>query len=174
MTDLYEILHVSPSAHPDVIAAAYRALARRHHPDVGGDQRAMATLNRAWEVLGDPGQRAAYDRLRAAAARATVQPGDVPPARRHDGLGRQTAYDAPTQDTDSVLDFGRYTGRSIRELAAVDPEYLEWLARTPIGRRYVHEIRQRLQARETAEQQRGRQRPPVSTPRRRFAFAGLR
>ena len=31
--DLYEILQVHPSAHPEVIQAAYRRLALLYHPD---------------------------------------------------------------------------------------------------------------------------------------------
>lgn len=52
------------------IRQAYRDLARRHHPDRydGTDpagleraRRRMAAINRAWEVLGDPGLRRSYD-----------------------------------------------------------------------------------------------------------------
>lgn len=59
---------MSPTATTDEIRSAYRALARRHHPDAvaaaggaappGAD---MAAINRAWSVLGDPGRRALYD-----------------------------------------------------------------------------------------------------------------
>jgi curved DNA-binding protein CbpA len=52
--DLYEVLQVDRGAEPEVIRAAYRALARRNHPDFGGDARRMATINEAWNVLGDP------------------------------------------------------------------------------------------------------------------------
>jgi uncharacterized protein (DUF3820 family) len=50
------------------------------------------------------------------------------------GPGPASSFD-PT-----VLDFGHYAGRSIEELAAVDPEYLRWLARHPSGYRYRTEI----------------------------------
>ena len=46
---------------------SYRSLARRYHPDRGGaaSAAAMVELNDAYEILKDPGQRAAYDaRLR--------------------------------------------------------------------------------------------------------------
>jgi len=59
--DLYEILQVSPRAEIDVIRAAYRTLARRHHPDLGGDPRRMAAVNEAWAILGDPVRRRRYD-----------------------------------------------------------------------------------------------------------------
>lgn len=40
----------------------------------------------------------------------------------------------------SRLDFGHYAGRTIEELATVDPDYLHWLARHPSGVRYRAEI----------------------------------
>ena len=46
---------------PKVIRAAYRALARKHHPDFGGSPERMAVINNAWAVLGNEVQRAAYD-----------------------------------------------------------------------------------------------------------------
>lgn len=66
--DHYATLQVAPTAEPAVIAAAYRALARRYHPDVAGaeGEAMMRRLNAAWEILGDPERRAAYDRERKA------------------------------------------------------------------------------------------------------------
>lgn len=67
--DLYEILHLHPSAHPDVIQAAYRRLALVYHPDRNSSPEAttmMAAINRAYAVLSDPEQRAEYDRGRVA------------------------------------------------------------------------------------------------------------
>ena len=65
--DLYALLGVAPQAEPDVIRAAYRALARRYHPDrtgaVNRDSR-MAEINQAYEVLSCPERRRAYDQWR--------------------------------------------------------------------------------------------------------------
>jgi curved DNA-binding protein CbpA len=71
--DPYKTLQVDPEAEDEVIEAAYRRLARKYHPDVagpGGESR-MVALNRAWELLRDPAQRARVDRARAAAATRT-------------------------------------------------------------------------------------------------------
>ena len=66
--DYYETLQVSARADAEVIEAAYRRLAQRHHPDRNpGDERAvkqMVLLNRAREVLLDPILRAEYDTRR--------------------------------------------------------------------------------------------------------------
>jgi len=60
----YDVLGVSPSASPDDVKRAYHRKAREHHPDVGSGATtaAMADINAAWAVLGDPVRRRAYDR----------------------------------------------------------------------------------------------------------------
>lgn len=66
--DYYVILQVDPRADPEVIEAAYRRLALKHHPDVSGESdagRRMRELNEAFEVLSDPARRRAYDRQRS-------------------------------------------------------------------------------------------------------------
>jgi DnaJ-domain-containing protein 1 len=70
--NLYEILQVSPKAGPEVIQAAYRALARTYHPDVNASPdaaRQMRQLNAAYGVLSDPQRRARYDEIRQRPAR---------------------------------------------------------------------------------------------------------
>jgi curved DNA-binding protein CbpA len=66
--DPYKTLQVDCEAEDEVIAAAYRRLARKYHPDVATDPQAatrMAAINAAWEIIGDPVRRAAFDRQRA-------------------------------------------------------------------------------------------------------------
>lgn len=74
----YDVLGVDPGATPDEIQRAYRLLALRHHPDVApeADRTAMADINGAWEVLGDPDRRRSYD----ASIRAPEAPPVEPPA----------------------------------------------------------------------------------------------
>jgi curved DNA-binding protein CbpA len=85
----YKVLQVDPEAEDEVIQAAYRRLARKYHPDVaaGPDGAArMAAINAAWEVLRDPGRRAAHDLARRvaaeAAARTATGPASPPTAGR--------------------------------------------------------------------------------------------
>jgi hypothetical protein len=62
---LYQVLQVDPSADPEIIEVAYKRLAMKHHPDLGGGaeaQERMRVLNAARDVLRDPARRAAYDR----------------------------------------------------------------------------------------------------------------
>jgi DnaJ domain len=65
MRDLYSVLNLSRRANSKDIKAAYWALAKQIHPDVNaGDQEAerwTKEINCAYEILGDPDARAAYD-----------------------------------------------------------------------------------------------------------------
>lgn len=48
--DPWEVLGVRSDADEDVIDAAFRAKAKRLHPDMGGSAEAMAALNEAYEA----------------------------------------------------------------------------------------------------------------------------
>jgi curved DNA-binding protein CbpA len=65
-TNLYALFGLTADAHPDVIKAAYRALAKQYHPDGAGagDPEATAKfieLQNAYEILGNEELRARYD-----------------------------------------------------------------------------------------------------------------
>jgi curved DNA-binding protein CbpA len=67
----YDTLGITPKATSEQIRRAYRALARRHHPDVNPapDAAAMfAQVQTAYAVLIDPERRRQYDAALAAAA----------------------------------------------------------------------------------------------------------
>ncbi|MEA3186017.1 MAG: molecular chaperone DnaJ [Ilumatobacteraceae bacterium] len=70
----YEVLGVSRDATTAQIRAAFRRLARAHHPDTSasGSAGSLAPINEAWQVLGDPAARHAYDRSLAVGAPAEV------------------------------------------------------------------------------------------------------
>ena len=200
--DPYKILQVDSEAEDEVIQAAYRRLARKYHPDLAASPDAasrMAAINSAWELIGEPAKRAAYDRQRAPLATTPVQPAGTdraqpgsgaaatggasgaastgsrpgasssgggtssagpPPAdtvsrdwtsgrstqgsgydesmRSADGFG--AAGPPPGRPSGTVLNFGRYAGWSLGEIARSDMEYVEWLDRAPIGRNYRPEI----------------------------------
>ena len=149
MRDPYRILGVSHDADRHTIQTAYRRLARRHHPDFGGDQELMAVVNEAWAVLGDASRRDAFDakRSRRPAANVIVTPepaGPLAAASERRRPRRQGAHE-------TTIDFGRYAGWTIRALSIEDPYYLEWLMRSQAGRMYRAEIVTLLHERRDAQ-----------------------
>jgi curved DNA-binding protein CbpA len=134
----YVALNVAPDADRAEIRAAFRAMARRYHPDVGGDALRMQSVIEAWAVLGRSDRRAAYD-LELSIERGTPRrPLAAAASRRKSGASTPerattTVGGNPPRAAD-VVDYGRYAGWTISALAQHDPEYLEWLARSQGGR----------------------------------------
>jgi len=58
----YEVLGVRPDATHEELRRAYRRLLRETHPDTGGTAAAFQAVQEAWERIGDPEDRARYDR----------------------------------------------------------------------------------------------------------------
>jgi curved DNA-binding protein CbpA len=133
----YDALQVLSDAHSEVVRAAYRALALLYHPDRGtGSAARMTELNEAWETLRDPASRREYDhRLRLAAALSAKEQAVAEAAR---------AEVRRAEARSDTLDFGRYAGWSIAEVARRDPNYLEWFVRTPAGKRFAPEAARQL------------------------------
>ncbi|HEX2765867.1 MAG TPA: DnaJ domain-containing protein [Candidatus Limnocylindria bacterium] len=130
--DPYAVLQVVPSCEQEVVHAAFRALALKYHPDRDASKRAerkMAELNRAYDILRDDAARARYDRSR----RVTISGVSV-------SATAAGPAPVPSADSGSVLNFGRYIGWGLRDIARKDPEYLIWLSRHSSGIRYRTEI----------------------------------
>jgi len=137
--DPYQVLQVAPGAEQEVLHAAFRALAMKYDPDRDQTQyaaRRMAQLNEAYAMVRDEAARTRWDRAQRhqeygyRAQRTGGRPGAVPPPR---------SVSAGTR-----LEFGRYTGWTLRDLARQDPDYLRWLSRHASGLRYRTEIYQIL------------------------------
>ena len=59
--DYYRVLGVSEDASREDLERAYRSEARKRHPDGGGSEEEMKSLNAAHDILSDPETRKAYD-----------------------------------------------------------------------------------------------------------------
>jgi curved DNA-binding protein CbpA len=143
VSDPYRVLKVRRDAKRHEIRAAYRTLAWQWHPDHGGAPGQMIAINEAWRILGHEDRRAAYDAavLRPTAAihrPVTPEHGPTPEPERPPRSAAEPG----------VIDYGRYAGWSIDELAMHDPDYLQWLVRMPAGRAYAAQIREIFDRRE--------------------------
>jgi hypothetical protein len=180
------VLGVGPTASQAQIKAAWRRLAREHHPDLAGDPatarratRKMAEINAAYEALrsaagpvGVRGGRGARPsgpppppRSRPVTARVdtsqTIRPRNATTGRRaypagqspppvgrsrpepprasdpngpieHGRARRHRRPPQPPLDvaSDLVLEFGKFRGHTLGEVAAFEPSYVDWLAST--------------------------------------------
>jgi curved DNA-binding protein CbpA len=95
----FDVLCVTPDAPPEVIAAAYRALSKLHHPDARGSASRMTALNLAYEALSDEGRRRELARQRRSER-------TVPAA------------------AEVRMTFGKHAGMRLGELPS---DYLEWM-----------------------------------------------
>ena len=190
------MLGVGPDATSDEIKAAWRALARQHHPDLTGDDpeasqratRQMAEINTAYASLtrgsrshraktaaapgakpstrrggGPPPERPSRPVTGRVDTSATVKPRNqttTPPGAklplrghpplRHDRSTQDLRASQPTGPTeydrldghvvreapelDDALevevDFGKFHGHTLGQIAAFEPSYIDWLAGT--------------------------------------------
>ena len=130
--DPYRILQVHPDADPDVVKAAYRVLARKLHPDAGEvpdevTERRMTDLNWAYALIRDPIKRQLWeaDRRRA-----------PPPTPAESATHGAPRGPLGADGGELHLDFGRYEGWTLGDVARRDPDYLDWLRRHQSGARY--------------------------------------
>lgn len=90
----YEVLRVAADIDDDGLRRAYRVRLRETHPDTGGDAALFVQVQRAWELVGTPEARSAYDRGRGTApgewggaptTSAASRPADTRPRARSYG-----------------------------------------------------------------------------------------
>jgi curved DNA-binding protein CbpA len=77
MENPYSVLGIGPQASEQEIRSAYRALAKKLHPDIGAgsSEEKFRAIQDAYEVLSDPEKRRSYDRARRRAAAGRYWPG---------------------------------------------------------------------------------------------------
>ena len=61
MKNFYAVLRIAPSSTVEDIKTAYRELAKKFHPDRGGDPRMFCDIQEAYDVLSDEKLRSSYD-----------------------------------------------------------------------------------------------------------------
>ena len=90
----YDTLGIKKDASADDIKKAFRKLARKHHPDAGGDEEKFKEINEAYEVLSNDEKRAEYDQY------GQYFGGNVPPGYGQAGAGRGGAGGVQYQNVD--------------------------------------------------------------------------
>jgi hypothetical protein len=132
ISEAHAVLQVQSNAEPEVIQAAYRALAKKYHPDRDASElaaRRMREINEAYERI-RRGVDTGADGAASTAPRRAPSSMVTPPPR--------------SASAGTKLTFGRYNGWTLRDLARHDPDYLRWLSRTASGIGYRTEIYQIL------------------------------
>jgi DnaJ family protein A protein 2 len=74
--DPYKVLSVAREADPKDVKKAYFDLAKRHHPDKGGNEEEFKKIQKAYDILSDPQKRGFYD-----------QTGQIPGEEGEGGMG---------------------------------------------------------------------------------------
>jgi DnaJ-class molecular chaperone len=131
--DYYEVLGVARDATPEAIKKAYRALARKHHPDVNpGDKKAeqkFKEAQQAYDVLSDPEKRSLYDRYGTAAFEGMAAAGP------RSGASEWTARQAGPGGGFENIDFSQFFGTAgVHEEAEGGGIFEELLGRVRGGR----------------------------------------
>jgi curved DNA-binding protein CbpA len=125
----YDVLGVDPTATPAAIRKAYLQLARDHHPDFHStasdayrlaNEREMQRINEAWNILGDPARRRAYEE------RSRQQQQEERRARPGPADYRFRPYDeGPDVDYAAELDDAPVAGTEVsRALQVIPPALL--------------------------------------------------
>ena len=132
MNEYYRTLGVQPGASQDDLKKAYRALAKKYHPDLHpGDQEAetrFKEVNEAYEVLGDPDKRKEDDATqqtaqrhqapnKARSATRTPRGGPVDFSQMQGGFAQFFGFDPATGQ---VLDEEKVSGQKRNPLDTTD------------------------------------------------------
>ena len=148
----YEILEVDPSVDDAELRRAYRLRMRQTHPDTGGDAAMFVQVQRAWELIGTPEGRAAYDRrtgVSDAGAGAEWSGWRPPTAARTDSRPRARSYGHPggwRRERYLVL-IREWAGRGVN-VNAIAPGYFHTEATSALikDRKRYQSIRDRIPA----------------------------
>jgi curved DNA-binding protein len=129
--DFYEVMQISPNADSDTIHRIYRLLAVRFHPDnqETGSLETFRGITEAYQTLGDPEKRAAYDVSHRETRRLTW--------KIFDQCAAPLGVDGERRKREGVLtllyrkriatpDQAHLTLREIEELLGVPREHLEF------------------------------------------------
>ncbi len=164
--DLYARLELPTDATPEAIELAWRALLRRHHPDVAGPTglEHAKRINVAHDWLSDPDLRVRYDRERGVRGGPAARRRSTWRDPRDDGPATRVARPRPHRPVDVVAQFlervSTLTTDELDRLALADPAPIAFGA--TIRRFLPNELRAALEA---LEEEIDRRLPPGAAAR---------
>ena len=107
MNELYKILGVAPTVSTEELKKAYRAAAKKMHPDLHPDdldaEVKFKRLNEAYSILGDDAKRKAYDKEQLAKPRK-------PPQENRPKTAKRAAPQSPTDFSNMQQSFSAFFG----------------------------------------------------------------
>ena len=110
MKNYYAVLGVASDADHEVIKAAFRALAKKYHPDTAADPVAVKArfreINEAHSVLSNPEAREEYDRLLSAQRKDSLN-------RKSGDRSSDDSAEAKKQHGSSVVGKVRYGAAAV-------------------------------------------------------------
>jgi hypothetical protein len=122
----YEVLGVAATADDEALRRAYRRAARETHPDLGGDAVRFRQVQVAWERVGTPAARRAYDAGGSRPSSAPSGSSAWSASAGRPGSGRD-AYAPPAARRDSrprARSHGHPGGRSREVFLAAEREWV--------------------------------------------------
>ncbi len=132
--DLYARLEVPPEASFEAIEIAWRALLKRHHPDVAGNEalELAKRINVAHDWLGNPELRARYDQARRPGRRPTMGAWSDGQPRSPRAPGRPVVRRAPVDPAQALERFldrvGRLNRDELDRLSVADTNSIAFVA----------------------------------------------
>ena len=128
--DIYARLEISIDASPEAIEVAWRALLRRHHPDIAGPSglEQSKRINVAHDWLSDQDLRARYDHERGIRRSVRDTAGRDPRRSGHGEADTPRPPSAPTAVRRRPLDPTEALARFLERVAKLGPDEIDRLA----------------------------------------------
>jgi curved DNA-binding protein CbpA len=175
--DPYLALGVTRDASLAEVKRAFRQRAKLHHPDLHPGPEAtarMARINEAYALLSDPPRRALWDAIHPASSAGPARPAPAAGANPHRARGdagarsRTRAGSEVDESLAFVLTFGKHRGRSLRQVADLEPGYVAWMTRSlgnrPEVQRHARIVLAHLEAQGWRDTPRPRRPRPADDP----------
>lgn len=156
MKNYYEILEVDKNASQEVIEKAYRALAKKYHPDLqqGVKQQEyaekMKIINQAYDVLSDDIKRQEYNQKIESEEISKEQHEKIMREnyelkQQINRMGNQQTYQQPTQQVDdgTIINMSRLLNEQIKaaKRQAYHDAYVQDLKNRGYKIRYKHDLK---------------------------------